>query len=201
MTAYAVFLRGVNVGGINLKMADVKETLAALPVTDVSTLLASGNAVLRSDLSAEALKRAVQDALRARFGYDAWVIVITADDVDAMVSACPYPPDDASTHTYVTLSTDSAVLEELWVLAEGAGTEHTRLSPTATAWLAPVGGTLDSTMSKATAKAKFKATTTTRNLRTMLKVQAAVQKLAEQGQHGAGKQNAPGLSDRGRSSQ
>ncbi|KHL00489.1 DUF1697 domain-containing protein [Sinomonas humi] len=179
MNAYAVFLRGVNVGGINLKMAEVKATLAELPVTDVSTLLASGNAVLRSSLSADELKEAIQDALRERFGYDAWVIVIPADDVDALVNACPFPPDDASTHTYVTLATDSAVLDELWDLAERAGTEHARLSPTATAWLAPVGGTLDSTMSKATAKAKFKATTTTRNLRTMLKVQAAAQKLCD----------------------
>ncbi|WP_138443383.1 DUF1697 domain-containing protein [Sinomonas susongensis] len=178
MTAYAVFLRGVNVGGINLKMAEVKETLAELPVTDVSTLLASGNAVLRSELPADALKEAVQNALRERFGYDAWVIVVPADDLDDMVGACPYPPDDASTHTYVTLSTDPAALDELWDVAENAGTEHARLSPTATAWLAPVGGTLDSAMSKATAKARFKATTTTRNLRTMLKIQAAAQRLA-----------------------
>ncbi|WP_415854613.1 DUF1697 domain-containing protein [Sinomonas sp. G460-2] len=177
MTAYAVFLRGVNVGGINLKMADVKAALSRLPVTGVSTLLASGNAVLRSELGAAALKEAVQNALRESFGYDAWVIVMAADDVDATVGACPYPPDDDSTHTYVTLSTEPSVLDELWVLAAASGTEHTRLSPVATAWLAPVGGTLDSPMGKATGKAKFKATTTTRNLRTMLKVQAALAKL------------------------
>ncbi|MDQ4502229.1 DUF1697 domain-containing protein [Sinomonas sp. ASV322] len=178
MTAYAVFLRGVNVGGINLRMADVKEALAELPVTDVSTLLASGNAVMRSDLSESELKDAVQVALRARFGYDAWVIVMTADDVDAVVGACPYPADDEDTHTYVTLSSDPAVLDELWSMAQQDGTEHTRLSPIATAWLARVGGTLESPMSKATAKARYKATTTTRNLRTMLKVQAATRKLA-----------------------
>ena len=178
MTAYAVFLRGVNVGGINLRMADVKATLARLPVEDVSTLLASGNAVLRSGLGQSELKEAVQAALRESFGYDAWVIVMAADDVDATVGACPYPPDDEATHTYVTLSTDPAVLDELWDVAAADGTEHTRLSPVATAWLAPVGGTLDSAMGKATGKAKFKATTTTRNLRTLLKVQAALAKLA-----------------------
>lgn len=178
MAVYAVFLRGVNVGGINLKMAEVRAALAELPVTDVSTLLASGNAVLRSSLSADELKEAIQDALRARFGYEAWVIVLPSEDVDAMVQDCPFPPDDGSTHTYVTLSTEAAVLDELWAVAEEAGTIHSRLSPTATAWLAPVGGTLDSAMSKATAKARFKATTTTRNLRTMLKVQAAAHRLA-----------------------
>ncbi|MEA5456589.1 DUF1697 domain-containing protein [Sinomonas sp. JGH33] len=178
MTAYAVFLRGVNVGGINLRMADVKAALAELPVSGVSTLLASGNAVMRSDLPAGELKEAVQAALRARFGYDAWVIVMTADDVDAIVGACPYPHDDEDAHTYVTLGSDPAVLDELWTLAAQDDTEHTRLSPIATAWRAPVGGTLESPMSKATAKAKYKATTTTRNLRTMLKVQAAARKLA-----------------------
>ena len=179
MTAYAVFLRGINVGGINLKMADVRTSLSRLPVSDVSTLLASGNIVLRSELSASELKEAVQNVLRADFGYDAWVIVMTAGDVESTVSACPYPPDDASTHTYVTLSSNPAVLDELWDLADSNGTEQTRLSPVATAWLAPVGGTLESTMSKATGKPKYKASTTTRNLRTMLKVQAAAQKLAD----------------------
>lgn len=177
MTAYAVFLRGVNVGGVNLRMADVKTALSELPVTGVSTLLASGNAVLRSDLGAAELKEAVQGALRKSFGYDAWVIVMTADDVDATVGACTYPPDDETTHAYVTLSTDPSVLDELWELAEAGSTEHTRLSPVATAWLAPVGGTLDSPMGKATGKAKYKATTTTRNLRTLLKVQSALTKL------------------------
>ncbi|NUP75597.1 MAG: DUF1697 domain-containing protein [Sinomonas sp.] len=178
MTAYAVFLRGVNVGGINLKMAELKATLAKLAVTDVATLLASGNAVLRSDLSPSELKEAVQAALREAFGYDAWVIVMTADELDSVVAACPYPSDDSGTHTYVTLSSEPAVLDELWAMAEENGTEHTRLSPIATAWLAPVGGTLESPMSKATGKAKYKATTTTRNLRTMLKVQAAARKLS-----------------------
>lgn len=178
MMAYAVFLRGVNVGGINLKMADVRATISRLPVSDVSTLLASGNIVLRSELDAAELKETIQTALRTAFGYDAWVIVMTAPDVAATIDACPYPSDVPSTHSYVTLSSDPAVLDELWDLAAADGTEHTRLSPFATAWLAPVGGTLDSAMSKATGKAKFKATTTTRNLRTMLKVKAAADKLA-----------------------
>jgi uncharacterized protein (DUF1697 family) len=177
MTAYAVFLRGVNIGGINVKMADLRASLSRLPVSEVTTLLASGNVVLRSELEAPDLKEAVQNALRADFGYDAWVIVLTANEVEAILAACPYPPDDESTHTYVTLSSDLAILDELWSLSASDGTVRTRLSPGATAWLAPVGRTLESTMSKATGKPKYKATTTTRNLRTLLKVQAAARKL------------------------
>ena len=46
------------------------------------------------------------------------------------------------------------------------GAEQTRLGPEALAWLAPAGGTLDSPFSKLSAKPKYKASTTTRNLRT-----------------------------------
>jgi len=49
----------------------------------------------------------------------------------------------------------------------------TLLGPEALAWLAPAGGTLDSPFSKLSSKPRYKASTTTRNLRTMIKVRDA----------------------------
>jgi uncharacterized protein (DUF1697 family) len=177
---FAVFLRGVNVGGITIRMAALREALGALPVSGVKTLLASGNAVLSTDLDAATLKARVQEALRTSFGYDAWVVVLPRRDVEALVRSCPYPPDDPEAHAYVTLSSDPAALDRLVALLEGGGAEgaqddgaHVRLSPVALAWRCPKGATLDAPLSKATAKPVFKATTTTRNLRTLEKVQAA----------------------------
>ena len=46
MTSYAVFLRGINVGGINIKMAALRDALQAAGFQDAGTLLASGNVVL-----------------------------------------------------------------------------------------------------------------------------------------------------------
>ncbi|GAB4099621.1 DUF1697 domain-containing protein [Sinomonas halotolerans] len=177
MDEYAVFLRGVNVGGVTLKMAEVREAFAALG-EGVHTLLASGNIVLSSDRGAAELKAAAERTLRDRFGYDAWVVVLSRTELDQIVSACPYPADDGSTHSYVTLGSDPAALDALWEAtgpdSPGDGTdERRRLSPMALAWRCPKGATLESPLSKATAKPKFKATTTTRNLRTLLKVQAA----------------------------
>jgi uncharacterized protein (DUF1697 family) len=43
MNSYAVFLRGINVGGINIKMADLKRALESKGFDGVKTLLASGN--------------------------------------------------------------------------------------------------------------------------------------------------------------
>jgi uncharacterized protein (DUF1697 family) len=139
------------------------------------TLLASGNVVLASELDPAGVKKEFEACLRETFGYDAWVVVLTAGRVAALVDACPYPADDASTHTYLTLASDEEVLSELLEAGRALdGAELTRLGPEALAWLAPAGGTLDSPFSKLSSKAKYKAATTTRNLRTMIKVRDAV---------------------------
>jgi uncharacterized protein (DUF1697 family) len=174
MSSYAVFLRGINVGGINIKMAELRSALESLPFSGVKTLLASGNVVLESDLDASAVKNAVEACLREAFGYDAWVVVLTAQQVGELVDTCPYPADDEATHSYVTLSSDPAMLDELSVAVTAAGgVEQLRLAPEALAWLAPAGGTIDSPFSKISAKPRYKASTTTRNLRTLIKVRDA----------------------------
>ncbi|MGX1160579.1 uncharacterized protein (DUF1697 family) [Arthrobacter sp. SLBN-100] len=182
MGSYSVFLRGINVGGINIKMAELREALKSVGFPDARTLLASGNVVLTSNLDAAAVKRECEKCLRDTFGYDAWVVVLDAARVAELVAACPYPDDDKSTHTYITLSSDVGMLDELE--AAGAaleGGEQKRLGPEALAWLAPAGGTLDSPFSKITAKNRFKASTTTRNLRTLIKVRDAAADLEAAG--------------------
>lgn len=171
MTSYAIFLRGVNVGGITIKMADLRTTLETLPIANVRTILASGNVLADSDLSTAKLKETIEAALRKRFGYDAWVIVLTTDRVAALVEACPYPADDPAIHTYITLASDASALDELSAAAaDDHDGEPVRLGPEAIAWKAPVGGTLETVMSKLTSAARYKRTTTTRNLRTLLKM-------------------------------
>jgi uncharacterized protein (DUF1697 family) len=179
MNSYAVFLRGINVGGINIKMAGLKDALKTRPFSGIKTLLASGNVVLASDLPPAEVKAGFEACLRETFGYDAWVVVLKADRVAELVAACPYPADDASTHAYVTLASDTEALTELYDAGTALdGTELTRLGPEALAWLAPAGGTLDSPFSKLSAKPKYKSATTTRNLRTMIKVREAAAGLA-----------------------
>ncbi|MFD1214158.1 DUF1697 domain-containing protein [Arthrobacter sp. GCM10027362] len=170
MTRYAVFLRGINVNGINIKMADLKRELAKLPLQGVETLLASGNVVCSAEAPASEVKDLVEQRLREAFGYDAWVIVLPAERVRELVAACPYPPDDDGMHTYITLGSDEERLRELFDAGAGAGAEQVSLGPEAMAWRCPKGATLDSPLSKLGAKARYKSTTTTRNLRTMLKV-------------------------------
>ena len=176
---YAVFLRGVNVGGRTIPMAELREVIGRLPVTDVRTLLASGNVVCRSDLDAAALRTSVESALRESFGYEAWVVVLDAERLGALLDACPFPSDSAEEHTYVTVTSDPAVLGALdeATLAADPSTPLRRLGPEATAWTVARGSTLSAARSTITAKVRFASSVTDRNLRTMLKVRAALEAL------------------------
>lgn len=177
MTNFAVFLRGINVGGINLKMADLRVALATLPLSKVKTLLASGNIVCTADTDASELKSMMEAMLRDRFGYDAWVVVLDQQQLESVIESCPYPADDTTRHSYVTLSSDSSVIDELARHgSELNGAEFTRLCSIALAWLAPAGGTTDSPFGKLAAKPRYKSTTTTRNLRTLLKCRDAMER-------------------------
>ncbi|WP_026536040.1 DUF1697 domain-containing protein [Arthrobacter sp. H14] len=176
MTTYAVFLRGINVGGINIKMADLRKALSSLPLRDVSTLLATGNILCASEAGPVEVKNLIETCLRDNFGYDAWVVVLTAERLAELVEACPYPGDSKEMHAYITLTSDIEMLDELYQAAGGeANAQQYRLGAEAMARQVQVGKTLDSEINKLTAKAKYKRTTTTRNLRTLIKVRDAAQ--------------------------
>ena len=90
MTRYAAFLRGVNVGGVNLKMAEVAAALEDAGFTNVKTILASGNVLLESRSGVDAVRKKAEKALRDEFGYDAWVLAYDLDTVRAISDAFPF---------------------------------------------------------------------------------------------------------------
>ncbi len=174
MTRYAAFLRGVNVGGINLKMAEVADALGGAGFTNVRTVLASGNVLLESSAGSAAVRKKAEAALRARFGYDAWVLVYDVDTVRGLVEAYPFEREVDGYQSYVTFVADTAVLDELAGLAGLAGVAgpHEKISrgEGVVYWQVPKGSTLDSTIGKTMGKARYKSSTTTRNLRTLAKL-------------------------------
>jgi hypothetical protein len=97
MTRYVALLRGVNVGGVNFKMADVAKAFTAAGFTDVKTILASGNVLLTSRSGVTAVREAAEVALRKAFGYDAWVLAYDLDTVRAISEAFPFELRSADT--------------------------------------------------------------------------------------------------------
>ena len=171
MTRYAAFLRGVNVGGVNLKMAEVTAALRDAGFADVRTILASGNVLLESRSAVDAVRKKAETALRDRFGYDAWVLAYDIDTVRSIVDAYPFEPEVDGYHSYVTFVTDPSVLDELAALHSPTGPdEKIARGDGVIYWQVPKNSTLDSTIGKTMGQKRYKSSTTTRNLRTLAKV-------------------------------
>ncbi|OBK03072.1 DUF1697 domain-containing protein [Mycobacterium sp. 1245852.3] len=171
MTKYAAFLRGVNVGGVNLKMAEVAAALTDAGFTQVRTILATGNVLLESTAGVASVRKKAEAALRDRFGYDAWVLAYDVDTVRALVDAYPFEREVDGYQSYVTFVADKTMLDELAALADKAGAdEKISRGDGVIYWQVPKGATLDSTIGKTMGKPRYKSSTTTRNLRTLDKV-------------------------------
>ena len=171
MTKYAAFLRGVNVGGVNLKMAEVATALTDARFDNVRTVLASGNVLLEAPGGVATVRKNAEAALRARFGYDAWVLVYDIETVRAIVEGYPFERELDGYQSYVTFVADEAVLDELSALSESAGRdEKISRGDGVVYWQVPKGSTLDSAIGKTMGKPRYKSSTTTRNLRTLAKV-------------------------------
>ncbi|MGE2836430.1 DUF1697 domain-containing protein [Mycobacterium sp. SMC-4] len=171
MTRYAGFLRGVNVGGVNLKMADVARTLERAGFEHVTTILASGNVLLDSPLTTAAVRAATEQALRDEFGYPAWVLVYDIETVAAISAGYPFEREVDGHHSYVTFVSDDDVLDELAALAAQPGpAEKIQRGHGVVYWQVPRASTLDSVMGRTMGKTRYKSSTTTRNLRTVDKV-------------------------------
>jgi uncharacterized protein (DUF1697 family) len=180
MTRFAAFLRGVNVGGITIRSADLADLFRSLGFDGVKTVLASGNVLFETDApgssaGAAALKGRIESALRERFGYDAWIMLVEHSELAGIVDGFPYDEVD-DLQPYVVFSSDPAVtatiaefVEALDPAAEPAERAQVRDDRTVY-WEVPKGHSLDTALAKYLAKPKFKSATTTRNLRTLRKL-------------------------------
>lgn len=171
---YVVLLRGINVGGITIKMADLRETIEAAGFEAVKTVLASGNVLVDSEDDAPSIKERFQTALRERFSYDAWVLVYPQSVIAEIAEAYPYDAENAAKQPYVVFSEDGVSAQGLAAIGDlDPELERAEIGPHGVLfWEVTKGETLHSKLGKASSNAKYKPTTTTRNLRTVLKLLA-----------------------------
>ncbi|MQA98594.1 MAG: DUF1697 domain-containing protein [Streptosporangiales bacterium] len=101
---YVALLRGINVGGKNkVAMADLRELLAGLGYTAVTTHLNSGNAVLTAPES-ETIPSDIAGEIRDRLGLDLTVMVRTGPRMREVVREVPVEVTDPAKFTVAFLS-------------------------------------------------------------------------------------------------
>lgn len=98
-TTYLALLRGINVGGKNkVPMAALKALLEEIGLEDVSTYIASGNAMFRSKLAAATIARKIENGLTSTFKLDdelVKVLVLSHAQLKAIVDKRPKGFGDA----------------------------------------------------------------------------------------------------------
>lgn len=170
MAKWIALLRGVNVNGITIRSADLADLFRGLGFADVRTVLASGNVVFGTDADASTLKTTIQQALRDRFGYDAWIVLVRHEDLAAVIEGFPFDRAD-DRHDYVVFGSDDDALDALLTdLAVDATVEQVARGDGVVYWSCPKGSSTDTVFAKRAGAARFKRSTTTRNTNTLRKL-------------------------------
>jgi uncharacterized protein (DUF1697 family) len=163
------FLRGINVGNIRIKMPDLKIAFEELGYRHVSTLLATGNVNFESADSLEKCKLDIQKKLTETFNYEAFAQILDATAVAQIVETCQLTESEES-HLYVLFIEKPEIAELLKLAAKDLPNTDIQFAEGLLFWKVLKGETLHTVFSKELAKAKYKSTTTMRNINTVRKL-------------------------------
>jgi len=149
MPEYVAFLRAVNVGKRQVKMAALRAHLEEHGFRDVETHIASGNVKLSAPLRSSAkAERELETALESLLGFDVPTIVRTPGDLKAAFEAgARLQPAFPEGRHYVTFLKDEPSPDAATRLAgwDEAGERVTMIGREAHLWLASVSPKLTNT--------------------------------------------------------
>jgi uncharacterized protein (DUF1697 family) len=101
MSTWVTFLRGINLGKRQMKMAELKACCESIGLTDVKTILASGNVRFDTDKD-KGLKARLEAALEDAFSYPVKVVLRSAAEIEKMLASEPFakvdPKADVALH-------------------------------------------------------------------------------------------------------
>lgn len=101
MTVWVAFLRGINLGKRQMRMAELKACCEAMGLRGVKTILASGNVRFAAERD-DGLKARLESGLEEKFGYPVAAVLRSAAQIEAMVAAQPFadvdPEADVALH-------------------------------------------------------------------------------------------------------
>jgi uncharacterized protein (DUF1697 family) len=102
VTVWLAFLRAVNVGKRQMKMAELKALCEELGYGKVKTLLASGNVRFECDHDPKA---ELEAAIEKRWGFFSEAVMRSASEIEAMIASAPFKayPDEGPFHRYIMM--------------------------------------------------------------------------------------------------
>lgn len=168
------FLRGINVRGVKIKMADLRKIFEDLGYEDVKTVLATGNVLAKANgpRSLEDHKFCLEKALSQAYDYKASLFVKTCKDLKAISAKCPQGGEGLQ--TYLILYDQVGLDHDLYAAyksVERLDQECLSSCGGDLFWTVKKGDTLQSNFGKIVLGSKtYKSKVTSRNIRTIHKI-------------------------------
>lgn len=173
MTTHIALLRGINVGGRNqIRMADLRSVCVELGWTDVKSYIQSGNLVFQADGTPGEFEAELEQAIARSFGLSIPVLVRTLEEWSGYITQNPYPEASQSDPNLVMLALTKIPPRQAAVegLRERADRGE-RIEQIGDAlWIYYAGGAGRSKLSPAVLDRLVGSVVTTRNWRTVLKL-------------------------------
>ncbi|MDQ2754639.1 MAG: DUF1697 domain-containing protein [Actinomycetota bacterium] len=176
VSRYIAFLRGINVGGHQVKMPVLKQSFLELGFGEVATFIASGNVIFDAATTDDpaALEAGIEGHLQGRLGYEVATFVRTRAELAAVAAKEPWPPASLAagdTRYVVFLRAPLAKDTAASVLALANDRDLLAIDGPHLHWLCR-GNFLDSSLSGPVLGRTIGGLTTSRNLKTVRRLAA-----------------------------
>lgn len=168
---YCAFLRGVNVKGTAMKMAEVVDVFKNSGMKNVSSVLATGNILFESEETPENLRKILEKSLSEYFDYEAFLFIKTEEEVRQVLQNSPFEKaEDSHIYSFICENGNENVLFEEFLKVNHQENEEAKIINQSFYWKIPKGNTLDSEFGKILGKKSFKDIFTSRNINTIEKI-------------------------------
>lgn len=168
---YCTFLRGINVKGTNMKMAEVSAVFQKAGMEKVSTVLASGNIIFSSEKNEVECQNILEKAMSNHFQYEAFLFIRNKIEIENYLTQNPFSKSpDFHIYGFIGVSHTAEILFSEYEKSNKATGEEAQIIAQNLYWKIPKGNTLDSDFGKILGKKNLKAVFTSRNLNTFEKV-------------------------------
>jgi uncharacterized protein (DUF1697 family) len=165
------FLRGINVNGKNMKMADICDVFRQESVDNVRSVLATGNILFDSSLLKSELRRKLESAISRHYQSNESLFIKDQKEIDAILKGVPFT-HESDLHIYVFICENGfeSTLMERFQSIIPATNEEALIYENQFYWQVNKGETLDSGFSKILADKKLRNQFTSRNINTIQKI-------------------------------
>ena len=168
---YCAFLRGVNVKGTAMKMAEAVELFKKQGMIKVSSVLATGNILFESEENPLKLRKMLEKALSEHFDYEAFLFLKTDVQVKEILENLPFQKNEnLHIYSFVCENGDENILLEEFQKVNHQEDEEAEIINQNFYWKTPKGNTLDSGFGKILGKKLLKDKFTSRNINTIEKI-------------------------------